>query len=88
MQSCRNFKCKQCWTPEPGNLEMSSEQHLPKMGLQMSIQASFWGILVKCSEAEGEYKDGVPWTTFPESNFMVSRCVPNLQPAPKLNLQD
>lgn len=38
---------------------------------------------MSCSEAEGEHKDGIPQPMFPESNFIASRCVPNLKPDPQ-----
>lgn len=38
---------------------------------------------MSCSEVEGECKDSVPWPTFPESNFVASKCVPNPKPVTK-----
>lgn len=32
---------------------------------------------------EGEYKNGVPLATLPESTSVASKCVPNLKPPPK-----
>ena len=59
--------CKPCWPPEPVDLELFPGQQLQKLGLQMSIHTHFWVILVSCSEAEGEHKDGILQPTFPAS---------------------
>lgn len=52
----------------------------------MKVQMIFWEISVSCCEAEGEYKDDIVWPPFPESISIVSRCVPNLNTAPKADV--
>lgn len=41
---------------------------------------------MSCSEAERQHKDGIPWPMFPDCTSVASRCVPNLKPAPKVQV--
>ena len=47
------------WLPESGDLEVFPAQLLQKSGHQISVQGPFQEVLVTCSEAEGEHKDGI-----------------------------
>ena len=54
-----DHECKPRWPPEPGSVEVSSEQQSQKLGFWTSVLAPFWDILLSCREAEGESKDGI-----------------------------
>lgn len=56
---------------------------LRKTGAVNEGVSSFLGVPMSWSEAEGEYKDGVPQPAFPESTSIGSRCVGNLKPTPQ-----
>lgn len=44
---------------------------------------------MSCSEAKGgEYNDGIPCPTFPESTSIASRCVANLKFPPQVEAQE
>lgn len=39
--------------------------------------------MVRCSEVEGDCRDGILWLKFPESASVASRCVPEVMSTPK-----
>lgn len=52
-------KCKPHRPLEPGNLEVSPEQHCRNWG-STSTEVPFWEMLVSCSEVDGERTEGIP----------------------------
>ena len=85
MQICTvlwDCRCKFCWPQGSTSLEASLGS--TKSGLQTKVQDLFWEILVSCSEAAGEHKDGILWPMFPDSTSMASQCVPNPKPTRKV----
>lgn len=75
-----DHKCKPHWPPEPGDLEVSPEWQLQKLGLQRNIHGFIWEILESRSNEEGQCTLASTGLCSSGAALQAPTCLLNLKP--------